>query len=186
MLVVLSILSAAAAAAETTLSVSPLGVLGFTLHNVGDYAINVEHVRGRHGAMIEASGIHVHGDPTHTTLIGGGVGYRFHLEGGAFFGAIAGTKRGFAKYYYDHEADNHDDHWRYEVQQRSLIPHLGYRWEVGERLRISARLGVGWAQHAVSTDVTAEGIDAATTLLEDRLQFSPVKIDSELSAGFRF
>lgn len=184
MLVLLALLSPAHA--QTTLSASPLGALGFTLHNIGDFAVNLEHERGRHGLLLEASGLHVHGNPTHTTMIGGGLGYRFHFGEASFAGLLVGAKQGHSKYKYAHMAGNTEDYWRFEVQQRSLIPHIGHRWSLGEHLRITARLGVGVGQHTLSTRVTEDGIKEAEQLLADRLQFTPVKIDSELSLGWRF
>lgn len=184
MLVLLALLSPAHA--QTTLSVSPLGALGFTLHNIGDFAVNLEHERGRHGMLLEASGLHVHGNPTHTTLIGGGLGYRFHLGEASFAGVLVGAKQGHAKYKYDSLSGDTESHWRFDVQQRSVIPHIGHRWALGEHLRITARLGVGVGKHILSTEVTDEGVVAAEALLADRLQFTPVKIDSELSLGWCF
>lgn len=154
--------------------------------NIGDFAVNLEHQRGQHGLLLEASGLHVHGNPTHTTLIGGGLGYRYHFGEGSFAGVLVGAKQGHAKFKYDYLSGDLDSHWRYEVRQTSVIPHIGHRWELGEHLRITARLGVGLGQHQVQTDVEDPGVAAATELLEDRLQFTPLKLDSELSLGWAF
>lgn len=184
MLALLTLLSTASA--QTTLSASPMGALGFTLHNIGDFAVNLEHQRGPHGVLLEASGLHVHGNPTHTTLIGGGIGYRLHFGQGSFAGVLAGAKGGHSKYKYEHSSGNLDAHWRYEVRQASLIPHIGHRWHVGDHLRITARFGLGVGQHWLATEERGEEIQAATQLLSDRLQFTPIKLDSELSLGWTF
>lgn len=125
---------------ETTVNVSPMGVLGFTLHNIADFALNVEHVRGHHGALLEAAGLHHHGDPTHTTLLGGNLGYRYHFDSGAFIGVIGGFKLGASKYFLDAA---HQRHWTTQVRHMQLIPHVGQRWTLGERLCLTARFGAG-------------------------------------------
>lgn len=50
-------------------------------------------------------------------------------------GIVAGYKVGFAKYFIDvHGGSFH----RYTLAHQSLIPHVGYRWDLGEHLAISA------------------------------------------------
>jgi hypothetical protein len=67
-------------------------------------------------------------------LIGGSLGYRFHLRGlgdSPFFGVSAGYKTGFGKHGHDHGgggADEAPSILRLNIRQRSILGNLGYRW----------------------------------------------------------
>jgi hypothetical protein len=146
------------------------GGLGFTMHNVGDFALGVEqHLGAHHGVLVEGTFVHVHGNPTHATTFGGQAGWRYHgqrEESSPFFGVLAGYEQGFAV---------------------SVVPHVGYRWNLGKHAAITARFGGGYGDWRITPEGDAtQAPDEALGLLRDRLQFTPVKLDSELSVGVRF
>lgn len=179
-LLLLGLLSPSASAA-TVLYGNLAGGLGFTLHNIGDFALGVEQLFGaRHGVLAEGTFIHVHGDPTHSTIYGGQLGYRVHLDQ-AFIGVVGGYELGYTKYFI---AEHGGPYHRYGLRHLSLVPHIGYRWPLGEHLVLTARFGAGLGSWRV--EIPTDGGAAEAQLIEDRLQFSPVKLDSELSLGWRF
>lgn len=167
--------------AETVAYASLSGAMGFLLENVGDFALGAEHTFGEHhGLLVEGTLIHVHGDPTHATTYGGQLGYRYHV-GDAFVGVVGGYEVGGAKYF---TAEHGGPYLHYALKHLSVVPHVGYRWHLGQHAAITARFGAGYGTWTVSPD--EPGHDAETQLLADRLQFTPVKLDSELSVGFVF
>jgi hypothetical protein len=164
------------------------GGLGFTMHNVGDFALGVEqHLGAHHGVLVEGTFVHVHGNPTHATTFGGQAGWRYHgqrEESSPFFGVLAGYEQGFAKY--DKE-EHGGPFWRYGLRHVSVVPHVGYRWNLGKHAAITARFGGGYGDWRITPEGDAtQAPDEALGLLRDRLQFTPVKLDSELSVGVRF
>lgn len=168
--------------AETVAYASLSGGLGFLMENMGDFAVGVEQRLGEHhGLLAEGTLIHVHGDPTHATTLGGQAGYRYHL-GQTFIGVVAGYEVGHAKYF---TAEHGGPYERYALRHLSVIPHLGYRWAPGEHLAITARFGAGYGTWDIKPEQGA-GDAAQMQLLQDRLQFTPIKLDSELSVGWRF
>ena len=184
-----ALLSAPAAhAAESAAYLSVTGALGFALHNVGDFALGSEIALGKqHGLVVEGGLIHVHGNPTHAWTYGGQLGYRYHLGGmtdAPFVGMMLGAKTGVGKV----DKEEHGGPiWRVDLKHLSAVPHIGYRWGVGERLAITARLGAGYGAWWLTPRAGDEDIpDETVQLLQDRLQFSPVRVDSELSVGVRF
>ncbi len=167
--------------AETTAYVSFSGALGFLLENMGDFAVGVEQRLGQHhGVLLEGTFIHVHGDPTHATTYGAQLGYRYHFEH-AFLGLVAGYEMGGAKYFIAEHGGPYD---AFSIRHLSLVPHLGYRWDLGEHLAVTARFGAGLGSWEIQPE--GAGTEAEAQLLRDRLQFTPVKLDSELSLGWRF
>lgn len=178
-IVLLACLSAARA--ETVAYASVSGTLGFLLENVGDYAVGAEHVFGpHHGLLLEGTLIHVHGDPTHSTTKGLQLGYRYHWDR-AFVGLVAGYEVGRSKYFPGEHPGPYD---AYGLRHLSLIPHIGYRFEPGEHLRVTVRFGAGYGSWQITPE--EEGDAAQMALIQDRLQFTPIKLDSELSLGWRF
>jgi hypothetical protein len=181
----LSVLPVAQArAGDTVAYASVAGGLGFLLENIGDFAVGVEHVFGdHHGVVVEGTFIHVHGNPTHTTTFGGQAGYRFHWKGdnAPFVGVLGGYEVGFAKYDQEHHGG---PYWKYDVRHVSVVPHVGYRWTY-KRFVATIRFGGGYGGWSITTDDPTAPAEAAQEL-RDRLQFTPVKLDSELSVGFRF
>lgn len=172
------------ARAETVGYANLAGGLGFTLHNIGDFALGVEHVAGRHhGVLAEGTLVHVHGDPTHATTFGGQVGYRYHggPEDAPFVGVVAGYEVGSAKF---DQAEHGGPFWRFGLRHTSLVPHLGYRWVIGEHFAVTARFGAGYGGWTITPRDQAPS--SATELLRERLQFTAIKLDSELSVGARF
>lgn len=182
----LLMLLALTAHAETVAYVNGAGVLGFGLHNVGDFAVGAEHLFGDHlGVLGEATLVHVHGDPTHATTLGGQAGLRWHLApvDAPFVGLIAGYEVGGAKYF---TAEHGGPYYHYGLKHQSLIPHIGYRWGLGERGALSSRVGAGYGAWEVRADEQGAEVEAAQQRVEDRIQTGPVKLDLELSIGLRF
>ncbi len=167
--------------AETVAYGSVSGALGFLMENMGDFAVGAEHVFGEHhGLLVEGTIIHVHGAPTHATTRGAQLGYRYHV-GHAFLGVVGGLELGRAKYY---TAEHKGPYDAYDLRHLSVIPHIGYRFHLGEHLRLTTRFGAGYGSWEITPE--AEGDEAQMTLLQDRLQFTPLKLDSELSIGWSF
>lgn len=179
------LLVALAAHAETVPYVNLTGALGFGLKNVGDFGLGVEQVFGGHlGVLGEATLVHVHGDPTHATLYGGQIGLRLHAapEDAPFVGLLAGWRVGRAKFYIE---EHGGPYWGYDLRLLSLTPHVGFRWGLGEHAAVTSRFGVGYGLWTVEADDQGPEVEAAQQRLEDRVQTGPVKLDLELSVGWR-
>ena len=169
--------------AETVAYASLSGGLGFLRENMGDFAVGAEHRLGEHhGLLLEGTLIHVHGNPTHATTRGVQAGYRYHI-GHAFVGVVGGYELGHAKYF---TAEHGGPYYHYGLKHKSLIPHIGYRWGLGERGALSSRVGAGYGAWEVRADEQGAEVEAAQQRVEDRIQTGPVKLDLELSIGLRF
>ena len=168
---------------RSVLGLSPLGAFGFTLRNVGRFALVYERaLTERHGLYAEGSFVHVHGDPTHLWTYGGQAGWRLHLsafEEGAFVGAGLGYQMGSG-----HSTTGSIKH-EIELSQLSADAHLGYRWALGENLALTGRLGTGYGPWSVSARDVAPGAAEAEDASRRALGTTPFDLDTELSLGIR-
>lgn len=182
----LLMLLATPASADTVAYANLAGGLGFTLHNVGDFALGAEHVFGEHlGALGEATLVHVHGNPTHATTYGAQVGVRYHLAASdaPFVGLLVGYKVGGAKVFV---AKHGGPYWGYDLRNISVTPHIGYRWGLGAHGAITTRAGVGWERWDVTARDTGAEAKEAEQRLMDRTGMGTLNVDLELSVGLRF
>ena len=163
-----------------TVTVDPvLGALGYTGRNIGDWAISYEHrLMPHHAVLVEQTTVHVHDDPFHLTLVGLGVGYRYHVWTGKsspFVGAIVGGKIGFGRW---------DGTSPGDLGARAVFAtaHVGWRWRWDNGWTITGRIGAGWARYRLGDDAPAE----ANAMRDDVLAPLPFELDSELGIGRSF
>jgi hypothetical protein len=164
------------AARADTVTIDPLiGAVGFSGKNLGDWALGYERrLSEHHAVLVEPTGVHVHSDPWHLTLLGIGAGYRYHLRprDGGFVGAIAGAKVGFGRF------------GDMDLGARAVFTtaHVGWRWISDDGVTVTARIGAGVAAYRLDDGAPAE----AEAMRDDRLAPLPFELDGELGVGWSF
>ncbi len=198
------LLTAAVAAPETpptpgvtVLSLNTSGVMGFATLNVGRMGFNVEHVvRGRHGLLVEAGIIHVHGDPSHLWSGGGALGWRYHFGGATdapFVGVRVAAEAGWGRYMPGmgeglgmSGAHGGEGDVPLDVLHLNATAHVGYRWQVAGRVQLTYRVGAGYGHTVITAREDGMFANDAEAFSMDRFQRFPFVVDTELSVGIRF
>jgi hypothetical protein len=166
---------------RNTVTVSPfLGLMGFARVNVADFGVGYERTIGEHhGFYIESTAVHVHGDPTHVTLFGGGVGYRWHrslTRSAPFVGVMAIAHVGRGRM----DLETGSEH--VDVTSIGGVAQIGYVWR-WDRWVFATRIGAGYGRYMVTSDNDVEAVEES---IRDVLAYVPVELDAELSIGLRF
>jgi hypothetical protein len=166
--------------------------MGFANLNMGRSGLSVEHVAaGRHGVVVEAGFIHLHGDPNHLWALGGALSYRLHFGGATnapFLGLRISAEQGWGRYVTDMEAVDRkadDVNVDLSLKQVSATAHVGYRWRLSRRGDLTFRLGAGPSRGSIEATETGPFVDEAVAFAVDRWARVPFIMDSELSIGVR-
>lgn len=179
---------------ENTFGASVVGFAGFLRLNIGSYELFYERqLMPRHAVRFAFDFIHVHQaadySQTHQWTFGGSATYRYYLTGGAsapFTGLRVGYRRGFGHF----GAPDSAEHLSLINQQLSVIPQLGFRFMLDERLAVVAHLGVGYGPYEVQVAAHAghsgDDGDPRVRFSRDVLGILPIAVDSELSLALSF
>ena len=141
--------------------------------------------------LLEAGGIHLHGDPSHLWAYGPALSYRRHFGGvvdAPFMGLRVAAERGWGRYLLDEAAADPkapDVNVELALTQLSATGHLGYRWSLGQRLTLTFRIGGGYAHRSIESTEDHARAAEALDFSYDRWARVPVMMDSELSLGLR-
>ncbi len=170
---------------RNSINLDPLGAV------FGAYEVNVEHLRGSHGLLVEGAYASQGDGEARATAVGGGLGWRWHWRGrqnSGFVGVMTGFYMGTGDVTVITVMGDSTtmEHFDIATKELALTANIGKRWQFDMGLNITLRLGVGYAKRWFSTDSTDPDAQDAVESVEDLMSFLPIAADGELSVGYSF
>ncbi len=170
---------------RNSINLNPLGVI------FGSYEVNVEHLRGSHGLVIEGAFASQGNGEARAIAAGGGLGWRWHWRGrqnSGFLGVMTNFYMGTGDVTVITVTGDSTttEHFDVATKELALTANIGKRWQLDMGVNITLRLGAGYAKRWFSTDSTDPDAQDAVEAVDDLMSLLPVAIDGELSLGYSF